>query len=183
MSERSFPRTWCTATLGDLFEQRLGKMLDQAKNQGIPCDYLRNVNVRWYRFDLSDVAQMRVTEKELSDISVRAGDLVVCEGGEPGRCAVWKDEKRSFVIQKALHRLRPRRGISSDFAAYQIAAEAGAGRLEAAFTGSTIKHFTGESLRAYEVRLAPTDEQHRIVAALEAYLSRLDAAVETLKRV
>jgi len=158
-------------------------MLDQAKNQGIPCDYLRNVNVRWYRFDLSDVAQMRVTEKELSDISVRAGDLVVCEGGEPGRCAVWKDEKRSFVIQKALHRLRPRRGISSDFAAYQIAAEAGAGRLEAAFTGSTIKHFTGESLRAYEVRLAPTDEQHRIVAALEAYLSRLDAAVATLKRV
>lgn len=84
---------WRWAKVGDIAEHRLGKMLDKEKNKGELRPYLRNLNVRWFEFDLSDIQYMRVTDEELENITVRKGDLVVCEGGEPGRAAVWnKDE-------------------------------------------------------------------------------------------
>jgi type I restriction enzyme S subunit len=69
----------------------LGKMLDGKRQTGLyPAPYLRNVNVRW-TFDLSDITTMDVRPDELDRVLARPGDLVVCEGGEPGRCAVWKE--------------------------------------------------------------------------------------------
>ena len=100
------PTTWAWVRFGDIFECRLGKMLDKAKNRGSLHPYLRNANVRWGAFDLSDVLQMRLEDHEVPDVTVRRGDLVICEGGEPGRAAVWESDE-PFVIQKALHRARP----------------------------------------------------------------------------
>jgi type I restriction enzyme S subunit len=174
------PDGWRWATVCQVADQRLGKMLDKDKNQGTPRPYLRNANVRWFTFDLTDVSQMRVQDTELDEVSVRAGDLVVCEGGEPGRAAVWQKVDEPFVIQKALHRVRPARGISPWFLAYVLAADAASGRLAKGFTGSTIKHFTGEALRRYCVPLPPEDEQLRMAEAVEDALSLVAAADKTV---
>jgi type I restriction enzyme S subunit len=164
------PEGWCWAAVEQVAEHRLGKMLDKEKNKGVLRPYLRNLNVRWFEFDLSDVQYMRVMNYELESISVHAGDLVVCEGGEPGRAAVW-NASEPFVIQKALHRVRLKSGLSPKYLSYNLAVDASNGNLERYFTGSTIKHFTGQSLRSYVFALPPLAEQRRIVAEVERRLS------------
>ena len=81
---------WRVARLADVADFRLGKMLDAEKNRGYPRPYLANVNVRWGRFDLDDLREMRFEEHEIEKHGLRHGDIVMCEGGEPGRCALWK---------------------------------------------------------------------------------------------
>lgn len=100
------PGTWKWVKFGEIADLCLGKMLDKAKNQGNLHPYLRNVNVRWGFFDFEDILKMRFKDDEEERYSVKYGDLVVCEGGEPGRCAVWTDVSQTFRIQKALHRVR-----------------------------------------------------------------------------
>ena len=78
------PPGWTIARLGDLGDVRLGKMLDKVKNRGLPTPYLRNINVRWFRFDLTDLQRLLVSEDERELLSVQDGDLFICEGGEPG---------------------------------------------------------------------------------------------------
>jgi len=113
----TLPNGWVEATIGDIAETKLGKMLDAAKNKGEPVAYLRNVNVRWGCFDLTDLRDMRVTSDEYRELAVRDGDLFVCEGGEPGRCAVWRGGSRKLVFQKALHRVRGLGGVDIDYLA------------------------------------------------------------------
>ena len=117
----SLPEGWAEATIGDIADTRLGKMLDAAKNKGQPVPYLRNVNVRWGDFDLSDLQEMKVTDDEFAALAVRNGDLFVCEGGEPGRCAVWRGGPQRLVFQKALHRVRTLEGIEPAYAAQFLA--------------------------------------------------------------
>lgn len=165
------PKGWRHARFGDLFDCRLGKMLDRQKNTGAPRRYLRNANVRWRSFDLSDVGTIRIEDKELDAVSVRTGDLVICEGGEPGRCAVWHTEE-PFVIQKALHRARPKDGVDSHFYAYHLTLDCLTRQLDDLFTGTTIKHLTGKKLVEHVVVLPPLEEQQRIVCQLDSQLSR-----------
>ena len=87
--KNSVTTDWETVYLKDVAHLRLGKMLDKAKNVGRPTPYLQNTNVRWFGFDLSDVASMPSTPDETRLLAINCGDLLVCEGGEPGRCAVW----------------------------------------------------------------------------------------------
>ena len=94
---------------GSIMTSRLGKMLDKEKNVGLPEQYIRNINVRWFSFDLSDLLKMRIETKEIEKYSIKYGDLIICEGGEPGRCAVW-DRNDSIFYQKALHRVRFKNG-------------------------------------------------------------------------
>jgi predicted GIY-YIG superfamily endonuclease len=161
------PEGWCWVTIEQLGDHRLGKMLDAEKNVGTSRPYLRNANVQWFWFDTSDVAEMRVTDEEYEDVSVREHDLVICEGGEPGRCAVWERGGPTIAIQKALHRVRVHGDVTPWILAYQLAVDAETGRLSASFTGTTIKHLTGESLRAYAFSLPPQDEQRRIAKRVE----------------
>lgn len=83
-------RSWPMVRLGDHVDSCLGKMLDQKKNRGELFPYLGNKNVRWGRFDTSQLGQMRFEDHEHDRYGLEYGDLVVCEGGEPGRCAIWK---------------------------------------------------------------------------------------------
>ena len=136
------PAHWAWTTFGWITDSRLGKMLDQAKNQGTFRRYLRNTNVQWFRFDLTDVAEMRVGDREFDEYRLQPGDLLICEGGEPGRVAIVDDSVESLIFQKALHRSRPLGGTSPGFLAYLLWRDARNGRLEAAFTGATIKHLT-----------------------------------------
>ena len=177
------PPGWTTARLGDLGELRLGKMLDKVRNQGVPTQYLRNINVRWFRFDLTDLQIVLVSEDERELLSVQEGDLFICEGGEPGRCAVWRNGANSLVYQKALHRFRTSGGIVPELLMYRLRHDADSGALQDAFTGTTIKHLPQESLSRYEIPLPPINEQERIADKLDAVLARVDSCRERLDRV
>ena len=75
--------------LGTVIDSCLGKMLDAAKNNGEYEPYLANLNVRWGDFDLDNLSQMRFESHEQERYGIKYGDLIMCEGGEPGRCAIW----------------------------------------------------------------------------------------------
>ena len=167
------PEGWEWVTVKDVCQSCLGKMLDKSKNQGTPQPYLRNVNVRWGAFDLSDLLEMPFTKDEDERYSITIGDIIVCEGGEPGRCAIWNEEY-SIKFQKALHRVRCHKGIINYYITSVLEWYANSQNIEQYFTGSTIKHLTGESLNSILIPLPPLAEQQRIVAAVEQWMSLVD---------
>ncbi|WP_430336267.1 restriction endonuclease subunit S [Rhodococcus sp. ACT016] len=177
-SEHAFdiPASWVWTRLGDVCQSRLGKMLDDQKNTGTPTPYLRNSNVQWGRFDLENVKRIRLEDAELSEYSLRDGDLLVVEGGEPGRCAIWDSTVADgvMVFQKALHRVRPEGDISPRFVALVLRNGVDSGRLRELFTGSTIKHLTGEKLKSFPIPVPPVEEQHRIVDSVDQLTSLCD---------
>ena len=152
----------------------LGKMLDKNKNKGIYQPYLRNVNVRWDSFDLDDLLEMRFEDSEQERYGLQNGDLIMCEGGEPGRCAIWNGEAQNMKIQKALHRIRLKSSVSNKYVYYLFYHYAQNGLLEKHFTGTTIKHLTGQSLKAIEIPLPPLPTQQRIAQEIETRLSACD---------
>lgn len=178
------PDGWVLAPLGDVAEVQLGKMLSAAARSGRGArPYLRNVNVRWHRINVDDVLEMDFDAREVEKFALRCGDVLVCEGGEPGRAAVWRDQLPDALYQKALHRVRFRGdSLDPEFFVYQLEFAAATGELGDRFTGSTIKHLPREVFIALPLRIAPRAEQRRIVAALEEHLSELDAAVAGLER-
>ena len=168
------PDHWEWVRLGDITNSRLGKMLDKAKNKGPYRRYLRNANVQWFRFDLSDVLELRLEDTELEEYSVKENDLIVCEGGEPGRAAVCGPDVDGMVFQKALHRVRPWCGISTWYLAYLLRCDTWSQRINTLFTGATIKHLTGKALATHAVPLPPLSEQHRIVAKIDELMGLID---------
>ena len=165
---------WIEAVLKDVAQLRLGKMLDKAKNIGQPTHYLRNLNVRWFFFDLSPMAKMRATPQEQKELGISDGDLLVCEGGEPGRCAVWNLGETDLIFQKAVHRIRVKDNVTPHWIALNIKNDANSGRLEDYFTGTTIKHLTGRVLAEYRFPLPSLVEQKGIVRRVEALFKLAD---------
>lgn len=160
---------WETRRMSDIADFCLGKMLDEKKNKGEPLPYLANVNVRWGEFELNGLRQMRFEPHEKDRYGLKYGDIVMCEGGEPGRCAIWKDAVPGMMIQKALHRIRPREGIDHSFLYYTFLHMGRIGRFGGLLTGSTIKHLPREKLAKIEIRLPPFAVQQRIASQLVAY--------------
>lgn len=181
MSE--LPVGWVETTLGSVAEIKLGKMLDQEKNQGEPTEYLRNVNVRWGRIDTADVLQMRMTASDRASLDIRNGDIMVCEGGEPGRSAVWDIGPTKLSFQKALMRMRPVQGISPHLVAFNLRQMSVAGTLEAHFTGTTIKHLPQQALSRVPIALPPLPEQRRIVAKIDGLSGKSKRARDHLDHV
>ena len=164
--------------LGDHVDACLGKMLDAKKNKGTPQPYLGNSNVRWGQFDLTDLAEMRFEPHEDVRYSLLPGDLVVCEGGEPGRCAIWNGPA-GMKIQKALHRIRPKSSLNNYYLFYWFQHAARAELLEPYFTGTTIKHLTGKAIAALEVPLPPIGTQRAMVDVLWRLDDRITLLRET----
>ena len=164
---------------GNITDARLGKMLDKEKNTGTPQRYLRNINVRWFHFDLSDLLEMRIEADEIEKYSVQYGDLVICEGGEPGRCAVWEKQEAIFY-QKALHRIRFIDGSNPKFYMYYLWFAAQTGRLKNFFTGTGIKHLTGQSLAKVPVPNTNKNTQDQVVSEIEFRLSVCDSIEQTI---
>ena len=145
-------------------------MLDKSKNTGNTHKYLRNINVRWLGFDTTDLLDIKIEDYEVEKFSIAFDDLIMCEGGEPGRCAVWKN-KESICFQKALHRIRFLDDSIPEFYMYLFYYYAQTGVLKPYFTGSGIKHLTGEKLETVLVPKAPRDEQNSTVNYIEKKLS------------
>ena len=162
-------KRWRSAYLNEVADFCLGKMLDQKKNRGDLLPYLANLNVRWGTFDLDDLREMRFEHHELSRFCLEYGDIVMCEGGEPGRCAIWKNQRPSMMIQKALHRIRPHKCLDNRFLFYFLMHKGRNGGLQPLFTGATIKHLPKEKLAKVEVGFPVLSEQQRIADFLSAY--------------
>ena len=177
------PAGWEWTTIGEVAATSLGKMLDKKQATGLhPTPYLRNINVRWGSFDLSDLAEMDIRPDELDRVLAKPGEVIACEGGEPGRAAVWPGPG-TIALQKALHRIQPTAAIVPAYLAHLLHHLAMSRKLEGFFTGTTIKHLPQEKLRLVGLPLPPRAEQERIVAAIEEHLSLLDAAVGLLDSV
>lgn len=174
------PGTWVWIEVGSVAKTRLGKMLDKAKNRGKPRPYLRNINVRWFDFDLSDLLEMPFEDSELKEFSLLVGDVLICEGGEPGRAAVWDARSQGIYFQKAIHRVRFFAPVDPHFFVLALKASADDGRLAESFTGTGIKHFTGKGLSGYRFPLPPLAEQHRIVAKVDELMALCDRLEATL---
>ncbi len=177
------PEGWIDAVMEDLADIQLGKMLDKTKNKGDPTPYLRNINVRWGSFDLSDVLEMRFTQEERVFFSIKDNDLIVCEGGEPGRAAIWRAGPTVLKYQKALHRVRLLEWVIPDFVYYFLRHASKQGLLESFLTGTTIKHLPRNAFLRFKLPLPPTNEQRRIVAKLDSLFERTRRAREELSQI
>lgn len=161
--------SWEKVKLGDVTDSCLGKMLDQAKNKGEYQPYLANVDVRWGSFNLDNLSEMRFEDDEQDRYGLKYGDLVICEGGEPGRCAIWKDQIPNMKIQKALHRVRVHECLDNRYLYYWFLLAGKTGALEQYFTGATIKHMPGQKLKSVLIDIPPIEVQHRIADILWVY--------------
>ncbi|HMP84000.1 MAG TPA: restriction endonuclease subunit S [Verrucomicrobiota bacterium] len=174
----SLPEGWTRKPLEEVAQFRLGKMLDQEKNRGDLLSYLANVNVRWGEFDLQELRQMRFEQDELETYGLKFGDIVMCEGGEPGRCAIWKEQILGMMIQKAIHRIRCRENMDHIYLYHSLRDQGESGHLAALFTGATIKHLPREKLAKVTVVVPSAPLLRKFGEATHS----MEAQAETLQR-
>ena len=176
------PENWVWCRLGEICNTRLGKMLDGIKNKGELFPYFRNLNVQWYNFELDDVLEMKFEQFELEEYSVKKGDLLICEGGYPGRGAIWDSDDESYKFQKALHRVRFYHNIPSKLYLFYLDLICSNRRITEYTTGSGIKHLTGISLKKMPIPLPPLSEQIRIVQKLNELMQYCNGLEESIKQ-
>lgn len=163
------PEGWGTPTVSTNFELQLGKMLNAEAASGLEqFAYLRNINVQWDRIDTTDLATMHFSEADRQRCDLRKGDVLICEGGEVGRAAVWADDLPNCYFQKAIHRARPRRGQNGRFLMYCLRAAAKMNVFAVQGNLSTIVHLTGEQLAVHRFPWPLAEEQTEIVEHLDS---------------
>ena len=175
------PESWEWVTLKQIAVTALGKTLDKSKNIGEYRPYLCSINVYWTGIDLSTVKQARFEDSELSKYQLNKGDLLVCEGGDVGRSAVW-DRDEEMYYQNALHRVRFYGNIEPRFFQLLMESYKGAKILDNYSKGMTIKHLVQNSLNSIYFPLPPLAEQRRIVEKIKQltpYLKKY-GSVETI---
>ena len=178
------PSHWDLVPIYMRYEAILGKMLDEKKITGnylVP--YLRNVDVQWDSINIEDLPQMDIEPNSFTRFTLKKGDILICEGGEVGRTAIWNDELSLCAFQKAIHRLRP---LSSNedprFLFYCMRFAAATDVFLANGNPNTIPHLTGEKLRAYRFPTPPFTEQKAIVAYLDIETAKFDTLTAEAQR-
>lgn len=162
------PEGWEVSNVGTEFKTQLGKMLSKAARSGpnqVP--YLANAQVQWGRIVLVDLATMHFASAELAKFSLEPGDLLVCEGGEAGRTAIWEGADFTVSYQKAIHRLRSKGRILPRFLLRYMRLAHEDGRLTDYTSRTSIAHLTQEQLRRVRVPVPPIDEQYAITSQFE----------------
>ena len=168
----NIPSSWTWCYLGDIFQHNTGKALNSANKEGIEYEYLTTSNVYWGRFILDNLNKMSFKDNEIEKCTIHKGDLLVCEGGDIGRAAIWNHE-RNIMIQNHLHRLRP---IAVEiypplyYFVFRLYKDKGliGGK------GIALLGFSSRSLHQLIVPLPPLNEQKRIVAKIDKLFSILN---------
>lgn len=170
--------------LKDFGSSRLGKMLDSKKIVGNNLKpYLRNSNVQWFRFQLNDLLKMDFDEKDKVEFSLKFGDILMCEGGEIGRCAIWKNEIEDCYFQKAIHRIRlNNKYILPQYFVYMFKNLSDKGGLNEFKSAATISHLTGEKLKKMRMPIPPIELQNLFVERIEKIEIQKQWALETLAK-
>jgi len=188
------PRGWEVLEFGVIGTSRLGKMLDKGKEVG-DCQYpyLANTNVQWGRFEMSELRTMDFTQSNREEFKLEEGDVLICEGGEVGRAAIWRAERDNVFFQKALHRVRLDPEIAvPEYVYYYMWFMATNGGFRDFTNSATIAHLTGIKLKRLPFPCAPLDSQRRfadIVESVEnqkasqrAHLAELDTLFASLQQ-
>jgi type I restriction enzyme, S subunit len=174
------PEDWIVSHVGAEFSIQLGKMLDAEKNIGVSKPYLGNRAVQWGRIDLTCTGEMKLTPSDLHRFRLREGDLLVCEGGEIGRAAIWDGPIKECYYQKALHRLRPVGGYNVRLMLYMLNRLASTGFLQNFVTQTSIAHLPKDKFETVPIAFPPRRAEQR--AIVEA-LGDADSLIESLAQL
>jgi type I restriction enzyme S subunit len=186
-------KKWRVLSFQDACETKLGKMLDARQQTGQnKRRYLRNANVQWFHIDLFDLLEMDFDADARRTFNLQKGDLLICEGGEPGRAAIWQGQLEDIYFQKALHRGRPKDGVAEpEYLVWLLWFLAHNGGLGDHISAATIAHLTGEKLKGMPIPVPPIALQKtfatriQVVEALKtqhrAALTELDALFASLQ--
>ncbi len=165
------PKGWCETYLGELFNHNTGKALNSSNTEGTMRDYLTTSNVYWNTFDFSVVKKMLFKDNELEKCSVTKGDLLVCEGGDIGRAAIW-NLNYDICIQNHIHRLRPKVNLCVPFYYYTLYYLKVKNMIGG--KGIGLLGLSSNALHKIHCPLPPLSEQHRIVTKIEELFAQLD---------
>ena len=173
-----YPIGWIKTILGELFSHNTGKALNSSNKEGIFKDYLTTSNVYWNKFDFTVIKQMPFKEGELDKCTVTKGDLLVCEGGDIGRSAIWNFDY-DICIQNHIHRLRPKIDLCVQFYYYTFAYLKENNLIGG--KGIGLLGLSSNALHKIELPLPPLAEQQRIVQKIEELFSVLDNIQKALE--
>jgi type I restriction enzyme, S subunit len=173
----TIPYDWSLSTVGEEFDIQLGKMLDIEKNTGFLKPYLGNRAVQWDRINTSDLPMVAMTSTDLSRFRLRLNDLLVCEGGEVGRAAIWDAPLEECYFQKALQRLRPRRGFNARLMIAILRSWSDRGILANFVTQTSIAHLPKDKFALVPLPVPSPAEQ----LAIATVLSDTDADIAALE--
>ena len=179
------PTHWEVAGVKHHYTVQLGKMLQNAPYtpDDVEVPYLRAVHVQWFDVQTTDPPTMWASQKEVETFGIAEGDLLVCEGGEGGRCGIVESNVDGYIIQNALHRVRPREHSLNDFLQYTLSTVTATGWFDAINERATIAHFTGEKFNALKIPMPPLPEQRAIAFFLARETAKIDALVSKKERL
>lgn len=179
------PQHWDVGPLKRRYSVTLGKMLqpDAKSEQDVYSHYLRAANVQWGRVDVSDMNSMWFSPTETVTLRLEIGDLLVSEGGDVGRSAIWNGELKECYFQNSVNRVRPNENASTAYLYYWMATIKAKGYVDVLCNKSTIAHFTAEKVEAVPVPMPPLPEQTAIAAFLDKETAKIDALVEEQRRL
>jgi type I restriction enzyme S subunit len=164
------PASWRWSRLGSVFAHNTGKALNGAGNGSLKKKYLTTSNLYWDYFDFSKVKEMNFTESEIDKCTVRHGDLLVCEGGDIGRAAIWNYDY-DICIQNHIHRLRAYKAVATRYFLYVLWFYKSVGLIGG--KGIGIQGLSSGALHNILLPMPPLSEQWRIVERLEFVLASI----------
>lgn len=167
----NIPDTWCWGKVGDLFEHNTGKALNSSNMNGSMLNYITTSNLYWDRFDLTVVKQMRFTDSEIEKCKATKGDLLLCEGGDVGRAAIWNYDF-DIMIQNHIHRLRGKADVSSRFFFYVFMLYKQKNYIGG--KGVAIQGLSSRDLHNLPIPVPPLKEQYRIADTLDNLIAKMD---------
>lgn len=167
------PPHWVRVHLATIADHNTGKTLDKNRNTGSSRPYITTSNLYWGRFELNDLKEFLIEDSELERCQARKGDLLVIEGGDAGRSAIWSDEK-PICFQNHIHRVRPFSGITSEYLYRCFEQFYLSGEIENYRQGVGIKSLSGKRLAQIPINLPPLEEQKRIVAKVDELMKLCD---------
>ncbi|HAT4005866.1 TPA: restriction endonuclease subunit S, partial [Elizabethkingia anophelis] len=174
------PKSWEWSTIGEISQHNTGKTLHKGRNSGTPYKYITTSNLYWDSFVLDNLKEMPFEEKELDKFSAIKGDLLICEGGDGGRSAIWTEEY-TICFQNHIHRVRPFCDIKSKYIYFFMLYSSLKGSINDYKKGIGIQSLSSSSLASIKLSLPPIEEQKRIVKKIEDIFFSLNEIANSIK--